>query len=343
MTKRPKTRLSLLATTLAATLLAAPEASAQFNIKVLFWGGGATAHVPTHLRDTLATYFPAFNIQMDYRADSSNQPVWIHPDTLAQYDVMLVYTTNQNASTLGQTRLNDLIAWVNSGKVIVALHGATNTYINNNATVAAGWRGLMGGQFVDHAPNNNGGIVTRTAVGDTHGALLGTTMLPTSAANSGGSPYWDEGRRHNQYASDTIVLARSQIGAVNVPWIWVRPQGNGWVYYTASGHDGQVWKMPEWKGQVRRALTWGYLVKTTGIRGKAALDRLMHGTHGELIVPVKGEHSIEILDMQGRRVFFRGHSSARGHDVSALPAGSYGVRILPAAGEPFKALYVKGR
>jgi hypothetical protein len=130
---------ALMALTGLATL-----APAQTPIKVLFWGGTTTdPHHPTRLRDTLANYFPAFNIQMDYR--SANVPVWLHADTLAQYDVILVYTTHntsQAANDLGQARLTALTNWINSGRVMVALHGSTNTYTMGNYTFTAEWRAL---------------------------------------------------------------------------------------------------------------------------------------------------------------------------------------------------------
>jgi type 1 glutamine amidotransferase len=326
-------------------LAALASTSNAQQIKVLFWGGGSTAHTPKNLRDTLVAHFAplsSVNIQITYRADSTNEPVWIHPDTLAQYDVLLAYTTNQDASKLGQARLNDLVAWVNSGRVIVALHGSTNTYLNNNATVAANWRALMGGQFTDHAPDNNGGVVSLTTAGSAHASLAGTTMLPASGAATGNAPYWDEGRRHNQFAADTVVLARSQIGTVNVPWIWVRPQGKGWVYYTASGHDGQVWKMSEFKGQIRRALEWGYAVKqaSTGVRGFAPENPFLRldACAGRLAVPLRATHTLEVFDLGGRRLLFEGPSTAESHDISALPAGTYGVRLHPVRGDALRAL-----
>src|SRR5690606_7548816 len=156
----------------------------------------------------------------------------------------------------------------------------------------------------------------------------GTSMLPASGAASGNAPYWDEGRRHNQFASDTIVLARSQIGSVNVPWIWVRPQGNGWVYYNASGHDHQVWTRPEFKGQVRRAMARGTAVKNGGasLRGNAAVDRLMRAEAGMLRLPGDIAGAIEVFGIDGRTLLRA--PAALQHDVSGLPPGAYGVRVL---------------
>lgn len=337
----------LLAASAVAGLLAVTSASAQAPIKVLFWGGTTTTpHNPTAMRDSLAAFFTTNNIQISYRSAAS--PVWLHPDTLAQFDVMLAYTTNQNAADMTTAQINSLIAWLESGRVMVALHGTTNTYFNGNATVATAWRLLTGARFVDHdAPNHAGTCTFRQPL---HGSLEGATPLPASlTADPGASStqYWDEGRRHNQYVSDTIVIARAQLATTNVPWIWVRPQGQGWVYYNASGHNHLTWQRPEFRSQLLRALTWGYQMKVTGIRGREALAQFLGGPHGHIVVPsnagFRSGHSIEILDMQGRRVFHRSRSRAQSHDVNFLPAGTYGVNILSEASEAFKSLYVKPR
>jgi hypothetical protein len=119
----------------------------------------------------------------------------------------------------------------------------------------------------------------------------------------------------------------------------VRPQGQGWIYYNASGHNHLTWRRLEFRSQLLRALNWGYQMKVTGIRGKAALDMLTRAHGNELFVPLREKYSLEIMDMQGRRVFFRGRSSAASHDLSSLPAGTYGVNILSETREAFKSLY----
>jgi type 1 glutamine amidotransferase len=262
------------------------SAWAQTPTRVLMLGGSdnSPAHIPTALRDTLAPVLAANNMTLAYR---DTQTV-LHADSLRQYDVLLLYTADRGTGTAGGSNLTTaqedaLLAWLNAGHVAVAFHGSTNTYLNNPR-----WLQLLGGRFLDHSPANNSG--TETFTRPAHPALTGTAVLPTSAAATGGQPYWDEGRRHQNFASDTVILATANLGTGGiVPWIWVRPQGSGWVYYNASGHDGQVWRRPEFKGQVVQALRWG-----------ASIPVRIHVTKKSR--PSSVEKQLRILTLNGRTV-----------------------------------------
>jgi hypothetical protein len=120
----------------------------------------------------------------------------------------------------------------------------------------------------------------------------------------------------------------------------VRPEGKGWVYYNASGHDGQIWTRPEFKGQVRRALQWGYQVKQsfTGVRGALAGNPFLRLRAGRLVAPLRGAYSLEVLDLEGRRILFDGPATAGNRDLSKLPAGTYGVLLYPEHGDALRAL-----
>jgi type 1 glutamine amidotransferase len=331
--------LSKLSARALPVLLAATIASAQAPLKVLFWGGTTTTpHNPRALRDSLASFFTANNIQIHYREAAS--PGWLHADSLAVYDVALLYTSDQTGTNLTATQLGALTSWVASGRVIVAFHGSTNTYLNNGA-VSTGWRQLLGAQFVDHDAPNHSGTCTFTVPG--HPALAGAVPLPASAtaepAASNTTTYWDEGRRHNQFASDTVVIARAQLGTSNVPWIWVRPQGQGWVYYNAGGHNFRAWNREEWRGQLLKALQWGALVKTTGIRGRAALRELLRVQGGHLLLP-RGTSSVRVRDMAGRNLPARRAARDGRYDLSGLPWGVYSIEVLTRQAV-FRSVYVK--
>lgn len=260
---------------------------AQAPIRVLFLGGtdNAPAHNPRAMRDTLAPVLAANNMTMAYR---DTQTV-LNIDSLAQYDVLLLGTADHGSGTAGGSNLtaaqeDALIGWLNAGHVAVAFHGSTNTYLNNPR-----WVQLLGAVFLDHGTVDNSGTATYTL--PAHPSLAGTAVLPASATVTGGQPYWDEGRRHTNFTSDTVVLATARLGGGEiVPWIWVRPQGSGWVYYNAGGHDGQSWKLAQWKSQVVQALRWGASIPVRILVGKNTR-------------PHAGFKQGRILTLNGRTVF----------------------------------------
>jgi type 1 glutamine amidotransferase len=314
---------------------------AQSPIRVLFWGGTTTTtHNSRALRDTLTPVFAANNLTLNYREATSHS--WLNPDSLAQYDVAFLYTTDQTGTDMSATQLSNFISWIAAGHVAVAFHGSTNTYLNNG-TLSANWGNLLGGLFLDHGngTSDNGGTITFKQ--PLHASLTGTTALPTSATATGGQPYWDEGRRHKSFTSDTIILARSRMNTVDTatPWIWVRAQGNGWVYYNCSGHDGQTWKRPEFKGQVVQAIKWGAGIATTGLRGRAALQPLLDLHQSQIAVPFDEPHTVRITDMTGKKVFFRSGSKASNYDLSPLPQGAYYLEVLISNKGAFRSLYLQ--
>lgn len=287
----------------AWVLLLTAASFAQSPIRVLFWGGTNTAtHNSRALRDTLAPVFASNNFTLNYREAASHS--WLNPDSLAQYDVAFLYTTDQVGTDMSATQLSNFIAWIAAGHVAVAFHGSTNTYLNNG-TLSANWGNLLGGLFLDHGngTSDNGGTITFKQ--PLHASLTGTTTLPTSASATGGTPYWDEGRRHKSFTSDTIVIARSRMNTVDTttPWIWVRPQGRGWVYYNSSGHDGQTWHRSEFKEQVVQAIKWAATISsTTGIRGRAAIQPLIDFYQGGMQVPYNEPYTISIFNMAGQKI-----------------------------------------
>ena len=40
------------------------------------------------------------------------------------------------------------------------------------------------------------------------------------------------------------------------PWTWVRTEGKGRVFYTASGHDERVWNKPEFHQLIKKGILW---------------------------------------------------------------------------------------
>jgi putative membrane-bound dehydrogenase-like protein len=68
---------------------------------------------------------------------------------------------------------------------------------------------------------------------------------------------WDETYVHSDInEKGRILLAERVEGDHHEPWTWVREQGRGRVFYTASGHDERTWKNPEFLKMLRNAIIW---------------------------------------------------------------------------------------
>ena len=67
---------------------------------------------------------------------------------------------------------------------------------------------------------------------------------------------WDETYLHDHHPEGrTVLMVRDAMpGDPHTepePWTWVRTQGQGRVFYTASGHDHRVWSRPEFHQLLR--------------------------------------------------------------------------------------------
>ena len=56
----------------------------------------------------------------------------------------------------------------------------------------------------------------------------------------------------DRHGKDRTILQHRE----GEPWTWVRTQGKGRVFYTASGHDHRVWDLPQFHDLLKRAIYW---------------------------------------------------------------------------------------
>ena len=69
---------------------------------------------------------------------------------------------------------------------------------------------------------------------------------------------WDETYVHsNHNPKDRVVLQVREVAQEDnitepEPWTWIRTQGRGRVFYTASGHDHRVWEQPAFHSLIRK-------------------------------------------------------------------------------------------
>ncbi|NNE90048.1 MAG: c-type cytochrome, partial [Verrucomicrobiales bacterium] len=108
---------------------------------------------------------------------------------------------------------------------------------------------MVGGRFAHH----KGAIFKLKTLKPQHGAVKD---VPEFEA-------WDETYVHTNHNSEgrTVLQVREVAGANDnitepEPWTWVRDQGAGRVFYTASGHDERVWSTVGFQQLLKRGILW---------------------------------------------------------------------------------------
>ncbi len=217
----------------AALAQASPQPPAAGRpLRVLFLGQDQATHPAAGLYQSIGAPLARKGIQLT----AVLTPAALTADRLMYYDALLIYG-NQTAITPEQEKA--LVDFVESGKGVVALHSASDMFGGSER-----YTSLIGAQSQRQgAPSE----FTAEIVQSSHPAVQGVQPFAT----------WDETVTFTkQNATDRTVLMERVDGTGRTPWTWVRNQGKGRVFYTASGHDQRTWNNPAFQTLVERAVVW---------------------------------------------------------------------------------------
>ncbi len=169
----------------------------------------------------------------------------LQPANLARYDVLLVYA---NIAAAGTQTEKAIIDFVEAGHGFAPIHCASACFGNSKPLVA-----LMGGRFQSHQT----AVFAPVIVNHLHPVMQGFA----------GYECWDETYVHADHneVGRTVLAVRVDNGA-REPWTWVREQGKGRVFYTASGHDERAWQNSGFQELLVRGVAW-----SAGAKGEAIL------------------------------------------------------------------------
>jgi len=222
---------SLAALFLALSLAVSAAAPADGPIRVLFLGHESKHHNSGEYVPILMKEFGREAIYFDY----FTKPDCLNADTLSHYDALMLYANHGNITPEQLAALKDFIE---SGHGFLPIHSASACFGNSPEFIA-----MVGGRFKSHG----GGVFKATIVDKTHPIMEGVNEYET----------WDETYVHDQLnATGRKLLAERVEGEHKEPWTWVREQGKGRVFYTASGHDDKTWKNPDFQKMLRNAIVW---------------------------------------------------------------------------------------
>lgn len=223
-----------------------PEPDAR-RLEVLFLGA-PTANGPHH--DPITRYrvlkkaVGTAGINLTYSEDLGEA---LRPDFLEQFDALLLYA---NWDTLAPEQEQALINYVEGGRGFLPIHCASACFGHSDTFIR-----LVGGRFARHG----GGVFAPATVAPDHPVVR--DLVPVEA--------WDETYVHDRHGDDRTILQVRRDESGDEPWTWVRTQGRGRVFYTASGHDHRVWDEPAFHQLLIQAVYWA-----VGDEAFARLERL---------------------------------------------------------------------
>ncbi|MHA3775553.1 PVC-type heme-binding CxxCH protein [Verrucomicrobiota bacterium sgz303538] len=232
-------KLLPLALSFTFILAVAGHAANGGPIRVLFLG-----HEDTHHNSN--AYVPLLMEKMGRDAiyfDYFTKPDCLNAETLSHYDAVMLYANHEQMAPAQFEALN---SFVESGHGFLPIHCASACFGNDPRFVA-----LVGGRFKSHGT----GVFKSTIVDKSHPIMQGVKEWET----------WDETYVHDQLNAQGRKLLMERVdGEKHEPWTWVREQGKGRVFYTASGHDERTWKNTDFQQMLRNAIVWavGDKVKT---------------------------------------------------------------------------------
>lgn len=222
-------RLLTLALVLAA---AAVHAAAPRPIRVLFLGHESEHHNSTAYLPILTNAMGREAIYFDYLTDPAAA---LNTETLGHYDALMLYA---NHDKITPEQFAALSGFVESGHGFLPVHCASACFGNEPRFIA-----MVGGKFKSHKT----GVFKASILNKTHPIMQGVEEWES----------WDETYVHSDLNEQgrTLLMERVE-GDHHEPWTWVREQGRGRVFYTASGHDERTWNDPNFIKMLHNAILW---------------------------------------------------------------------------------------
>ena len=207
----------LLILVLAGAAIGASAETRQGPVRVLFLGHDSERHNARLYYPKLAQALGREAIYFDY-VDSVDEALG-DASYLNRFDALLLYANHDRIEADQWSRLK---AFVENGGGFVAVHCASWCFQNEPEFAR-----LLGGRFRSHG----GAVFAPRTVRADHPALAG---VPPFEA-------WDETYVHDRHNVENRVVLQErdpspgETLSAPEPWTWIRTQGRGRVFYTASG------------------------------------------------------------------------------------------------------------
>lgn len=218
--------LSLIAP-LVLSLLPTQQAAGE-RLDVLFIGDRGHHQPEARLHDVFGPLLRS-GFAVDWEDDLSH----ITPGLLEDYDCVLMYANQAQHAVVPPAFFRGLQNFVREGGGFVALHCTSGCFMDSQE-----WLEFVGARFVSHGTE----VFQQEIVAEQHEVMEGWENFTA----------WDETYVQTHHKEGRIVLTMRG----DEPWSWVRSEGKGRIFYSASGHDERVWKEPAFLEMLVRAMDW---------------------------------------------------------------------------------------
>jgi putative membrane-bound dehydrogenase-like protein len=177
----------------------------------------------------------------------TDNPDDLNKENLDHYAGLIIYA---NHDTITNSQAEALLNYVKGGKGLIALHSASFCFRNNDEVVE-----MIGGQFKSHKFDTIQNVIVKPG----HEVMKGITDFKTL----------DETYVHDKLSPNIEVLGERVEGDHREPYTWVRPYGEGRVFYTAYGHDLNTFTNQGFLDLVKNGIMWA-----VGDKAKADLEKV---------------------------------------------------------------------
>ena len=207
-------------------------------IRVLFLGHNSKHHPSNEYYPLIAKALGRDAIYFDYT--TSVEEALGDAKYLGKFDVLLLYA---NHGTIKPNQWKNLKSFVENGGGFVPVHCASWCFGNEPE-----FDQLVGGRFKSH----QGAIFSARVTDTKHPAMKDVKAFEA----------WDETyfhTNHNPKNRKVLMVRDAMKGDPHTkpePWTWVRTQGKGRIFYTASGHDARVWNHAGFHQLLKSGILW---------------------------------------------------------------------------------------
>ncbi|WP_276484168.1 PVC-type heme-binding CxxCH protein [Paraflavitalea pollutisoli] len=200
------------------------------RLELLFLGHKSKHHDSEKLADILTKEYFKDGINISYTVNPND----LNDNVLKGYDGLIVYA---NHDTISKAQEAALLKFVRSGKGFIPLHSASFCFRNSPEVVE-----MIGGQFKSHKFES----FPLVAIKPEHEVMKNVPLFETR----------DETYVHDKISKNIEVITERVEGSHHEPYTWVRPYGQGRVFYTAYGHDDATFNNPGFLTLVRNGILW---------------------------------------------------------------------------------------